>query len=76
MGIVKISEALHENARITSKAMSRSINSQAEHWMKIGMIVESNPQMTYVEACKTLMDDARRGDSNAATVITVTQKIA
>lgn len=31
MGIVKISDLMHENLRITSQAMSRSINAQAEH---------------------------------------------
>lgn len=64
MGIVKISESLHEQARIASKAMSRSINAQAEHWMKVGMLVEVNPTMTYAQACKMLLDEARQNDSS------------
>lgn len=40
MGIVKISEAMHEHLRIASDALSRSINAQAEHWMRIGMLAE------------------------------------
>jgi len=39
MGIVKISDLMHENLRLASNAMSRSINSQAEHWLKNGDII-------------------------------------
>lgn len=47
MGIVKISDALHEEVRKTSAVMERSINSQAEFWLKIGRIAEQNPKLTY-----------------------------
>ncbi|MBU3022040.1 ParD-like family protein [Aestuariibacter sp. A3R04] len=47
MGIVKISDALHEEVRKTSAVMERSINSQAEFWLKIGRIAEQNPTLTY-----------------------------
>ena len=47
MGIVKISEALHEEVRKNSVVMERSINSQAEFWMKIGRLAEQNPTLTY-----------------------------
>lgn len=49
MGIVKISDDLHEEIRKASSAMVRSINSQAEYWIKIGMLAEFNPNMTYTE---------------------------
>ncbi len=49
MGIVKISETLHEEIRKSSSVMSRSINSQAEFWMKMGMLSELNPNLTYAE---------------------------
>jgi hypothetical protein len=49
MGIVKISEDLHEEIRKSSSVMSRSINSQAEFWMKMGMLAELNPNLTYAE---------------------------
>lgn len=49
MGIVKISEVLHEEIRKSSSVMSRSINSQAEFWMKMGMLAELNPNLTYAE---------------------------
>jgi len=47
MGIVKISEELHEEVRKNSAVMERSINSQAEFWMKIGRLAEQNPTLTY-----------------------------
>ncbi|PUA27297.1 MAG: hypothetical protein B0W54_11915 [Cellvibrio sp. 79] len=49
MGIVKISDELHEEVRKASSAMVRSINSQAEFWIKIGMLAETNPTLTYTE---------------------------
>ncbi|EKG0328037.1 MULTISPECIES: ParD-like family protein [Pseudomonas] len=62
MGLVKISEQLHEEARIACKAMSRSINAQAEHWMRIGMLIEANPGLTYAQVLRQLMDEARESD--------------
>ncbi|HBP6835789.1 TPA: methionine aminopeptidase [Pseudomonas aeruginosa] len=62
MGLVKISEQLHEEARIACKAMSRSINAQAEHWMRIGRLIEANPGLTYAQVLRQLMDEARESD--------------
>ncbi len=47
MGIVKISDELHDEVRKTSTVMERSINSQAEFWLKIGRLAEQNPKLTY-----------------------------
>lgn len=47
MGIVKIDEDLHEQARRVSAVMCRSINAQAEFWMKIGMLAEANPTSSF-----------------------------
>jgi hypothetical protein len=47
MGIVKIDDALHEEARRASGVMCRSINAQAEFWMKIGMLAEANPTWSF-----------------------------
>jgi len=55
MGIVKISEQMHEKLRLTSAAMSRSINAQAEHWLRVGMVAESNPALGYHEICQHLI---------------------
>ncbi|KAA5974407.1 MULTISPECIES: ParD-like family protein [unclassified Pantoea] len=55
MGIVKISDLMHENLRIASQAMSRSINAQAEHWLKIGMLAELYPQQTQHQLTQMLI---------------------
>ncbi len=52
MGIVKIDDRLHEEARRASTVMCRSINAQAEFWMKIGMIAETNPTRSFNEIVK------------------------
>ncbi len=55
MGIVKISDALHDSVRTASTALSRSINAQAEHWMRVGMMAELQPQLTYSDICQLLI---------------------
>lgn len=55
MGIVKIPDELHEDLRQASKAMARSINAQAEHWLRIGMLAELNPELTYAELSRHLL---------------------
>lgn len=47
MGIVNIEDELHEQLRKASKASYRSINAQAAFWIKIGMLCELNPQLTF-----------------------------
>jgi len=49
VGIVKIDDLLHEEARRASNVMCRSINAQAEFWMKIGMLAEANPALSFNE---------------------------
>jgi hypothetical protein len=53
MGIVKIDDALHAQARRASAVMCRSINAQAEFWMKIGMLAEANPTLSFSDIIKT-----------------------
>ncbi len=55
MGIVKISEGLHEEIRQASGVMSRSINAQAEFWIKLGALAELNPELTYNDIVKKLL---------------------
>jgi hypothetical protein len=52
MGLVKIDDDLHEEARRASGMMCRSINAQAEFWMKIGMLAETNPTLSFNEIMK------------------------
>ncbi|VTR52564.1 Methionine aminopeptidase [Serratia fonticola] len=55
--LVKISETLHDDLRLASLTMSRSINAQAEHWIRIGMLAELNPELTYPQLVKKMMKD-------------------
>lgn len=47
MGIVNIEDELHEQLRKASKASYRSINAQAAFWIKVGMLCELNPHLTF-----------------------------
>lgn len=58
MGIVKISEEQHEDIRRASTVMCRSINAQAEYWMKIGMLAEANPTLSFNEIIKMQLSSA------------------
>lgn len=58
MGIVKIADDLHEEARRASVVMCRSINAQAEFWMKIGMLAEANPALSFNEIMKLQFEAA------------------
>lgn len=61
MGIIKISEHMHERLRSTSTALSRSINAQAEHWLRVGMLSELNPALSYGDICRMLIEAEARG---------------
>jgi len=47
MGIVNIDDTLHEEVRKAGRLLCRSINAQAEYWMKIGMLAEANPTLSF-----------------------------
>jgi len=64
MGIVKISDELHEELRKVSSVMSRSINSQAEFWIKIGMLAELYPQLTFNQIKADLMQSVNLSAKN------------
>ena len=49
MGIVNIDDDLHEQVRRASKVSFRSINAQAAYWIKIGMLCETNPTLSFTE---------------------------
>ncbi len=61
MGIVKISDQMHESLRIASGALSRSINAQAEHWMRIGMLAELHPDLDLREISQLLIRAEQAG---------------
>ncbi len=58
MGIVKIEDSLHEEVRRASTVMCRSINAQAEFWMKIGMLAEANPTLSFNEIVRMQLEAA------------------
>jgi hypothetical protein len=68
MGIVKIADHLHEELRKASTVMCRSINAQAEFWMKVGMLAEANPGLSFTEimAQQRKLADAREPVIDAA----------
>lgn len=68
MGIVKISDHMHENIRVASNALSRSINAQAEHWMRVGMLAELYPNLDHSEICLLLIRAEQAGGLDLATV--------
>lgn len=65
MGIVKISDVLHEELRKASSAMVRFFNSQAEFWIKMGILAKTNPTMTYSEIIREQLRlaDVKLGDA-------------
>jgi hypothetical protein len=49
MGIVNIDEELHDQIRKASTVSLRSINAQAGFWIKIGMLSEMHPTLSFNE---------------------------
>lgn len=47
MGIVNIDDDLHDQIRKASAVTCRSINAQATFWIKIGMLCEMNPTVSF-----------------------------
>ena len=76
VGIVKISENLHEEIRKSSSVMSRSINSQAEFWMKMGMLAELNPNLTYGEIIQQQLKEQAFDMSRCDLEVIVSEKKA
>ena len=67
MGIVNIEDELHEQLRRASKASCRSINAQAAFWIRIGMLGELNPGLSFQElAARELKAAGVGADINAS----------
>jgi len=49
MGIVNIDDELHDQLRRACTVTSRSINAQANFWIKVGMLCEMNPELSFQE---------------------------
>lgn len=73
MGIVKISDSMHENLRVAGAALSRSINAQAEHWMRVGMLTEMHPQLDHRQICQLLVKAQLAGGLDLSTAVEASQ---
>ena len=49
MGIVNIDDELHDQLRRATKVSCRSINAQAAYWIKVGLLCEMNPTLSFSE---------------------------
>lgn len=49
MGIVNIDDDLHDQIRRACTVTRRSINAQANFWIKVGMLCEMNPDLSFQE---------------------------
>ena len=58
MGIVSIEDDLHDKLRRSSKVAYRSINAQAAYWIRIGMLCETNPTLSFTEIMEREMNAA------------------
>ncbi|ARU88938.1 ParD-like family protein [Pseudomonas sp. M30-35] len=47
MGIVNIEDDLHDQVRKAVKVSYRSINAQAAYWIRVGMLSEMNPTLSF-----------------------------
>lgn len=56
MGMVKVSETLHDELRTASRAFRRSINLQAEHWLRLGMLAERYPHLACTDLMRLLLE--------------------
>jgi hypothetical protein len=58
MGIVNIEDDLHDQLRRATKISCRSINGQAAYWIKVGMLCETNPTLSFNEIIKRELSSA------------------
>lgn len=66
MGIVNIDDELHAQLRKASKASYRSINAQAAFWIRVGMLCEMNPGLTFQEIIVRQLREAGVDPEDAA----------
>ena len=66
MGIVNIDDDLHDQLRKAGKAAGRSINAQAAFWIRIGMLCELEPGLTFYEVASRELREAVRADDMRA----------
>jgi plasmid stability protein len=75
MGIVKVSESMHESLRIASAALSRSMNAQAEHWLRVGMLSELHPALDHRAICRLLISLEQSGGFDLSRAAALAERI-
>lgn len=68
VGIVNIDDDLHDQVRKASTVSCRSINAQAAFWIKVGMLCEMSPTLSFNEIATR--------ELKAAGVVTQAVKVA
>ena len=71
MGIVSIEDDLHEQLRRASKASCRSINAQAAFWIRMGMLCELNPGVSFQELMARELKAAGASASTSPVLATI-----
>lgn len=62
MGIVNIDDELHDQLRKASTVSCRSINAQAAFWIRMGLLCELNPTLSFNEIVAREMKAAGFGE--------------
>ncbi len=58
MGIVNIDDDLHDQIRKATAVSCRSINAQAAFWIKVGVLAETNPTLSFNEIIARELQEA------------------
>jgi len=62
---------MHENMHLSSSALSRSINAQAEHWLRLGMLTERYPDINHSQICRLRIRAEGAGMLDERVLVTV-----
>ena len=58
MGIVNIDDELHDQLRRACTFSHRSINAQANFWIKVGMLCEMHPEQSFQDIVAAQLREA------------------
>lgn len=58
VGIVNIDDDLHDQVRRATKVSCRSINAQAAYWIRVGLLCETNPTLSFNEIIQRELSSA------------------
>ena len=55
MATVNLSSDLVKEAKYYAEVSMRSVSKQLEHWVKVGKLIEANPNLKFSLACEALL---------------------